>query len=376
MSLTFKYGHAPELRPDGAVWIGPNLHGRATQLRDPSGVLWEVCEALDGTRSRDGVIAAALERRADAEARGVGEIIDYFVNSGWVEDDEAPIPAGLTERDLERHSRGAVFLSAVDFRPGATGYGLQARLKASSVAVLGLGGVGSAVAMSLAASGIGRLHCVDHDKVELSNLNRQLLYTEHDIGEPKVRAAVSRLRALNGDIEVTGSASAVDGPDAIAREIEGCDIAVLCADTPSFVIREWMDEATWRLGVPWLCAHYDGPKFSTACFIPGRTPCHSCLRETARQVQAQDGRAPVLPSHAGTAHPFHAVLAPSAQISGHYLAMEAIKLLLGLEVQTAGRELCRFVTDYEQWFYHEARSQPDCRVRCGERAEAVERTAP
>jgi len=365
MGLAFKYGHTPELRPDGAVWIGPNLHGKATELREETGVLWEVCDLLDGGRDREGVVAAAVAGRPDADARLVGEIVDYFVQSGWLFDTDAPLPPGLSERELERYSRSAVFLSAVDFRPETTGYELQADLKASKVVVLGLGGVGSAVAMGLAASGIGRLHCVDHDTVELSNLNRQLLYTEQDIGSAKADAAVKRLRSLNSDIEVTGADRLLDGPEALARECAGADAVVLCADHPPLVIREWMDQVAFGQGVPWLCAHYDGPKFSTACFIPGRTPCHSCLRATTSALQRDGGRDPVMPSFIVGPPRINAVLAPSAQISGHYLVMETIKLLIGLEVQTAGRELCRFLTDYDQQFYLESEPQPDCAVRCG-----------
>lgn len=364
MGLAFKYGHVPELRPDGAIWIGPNLHGRATELREQTGVLWELCLRLDGSMDRGEVVDAVVANRPDADAGQLGEILDYFVSSGWLLDTAAPPPPELTARDLDRHSRGEVFLSAIDFRPESTGYGLQAKLKAAKVVVLGIGGVGSAAATGLAAAGIGRLHCVDHDIVELSNLNRQLLYTEQDIGTAKVDAAVKRLRSLNSDIEITGADVPLDGPQAMARECEGADAVVLCADHPPHIIRQWMDQVAFDRGIPWLCAHYDGPKFSTACFIPGKTACHGCLRATTRARQRSDGRDTVMPAFAD-APKIHAVLAPSAQISGHYLVMETIRLLLGLEVQTAGRELCRFLTDYEQHFYLEAEAQDDCPVRCG-----------
>lgn len=365
MGLAFKFGHEPELRPDGAVWIGPNLSGRATELREESGALWELCGLLDGTRDKAQVVDEVAASRTDVTAAQLGEILDYFVESGWLFDTGAPVPPELTDRDLDRHSRGAAFLSSVDFRPESTGYGLQAKLKAANVVVLGLGGVGSAVAMGLAASGIGRLHCVDHDTVELSNLNRQMLYTEQDIGSAKADAAVKRLRSLNSDIEITGADVLLDGPQSLARECAGADAVVLCADTPPTIIRKWTDEYAFEHAVPWLCAHYTGPKFSTAAFIPGKTACHSCLRATTAARQRIDGRSPEFPAFVGASATHQAVLAPSAQIAGYYLVMETIRLLIGLEVQTAGRELCRFLTDYEQYYYLEAEPQPDCAVRCG-----------
>ena len=74
--------------------------------------------------------------------------------------------------------------------PRASSWDAQARLARSRVTVVGLGGSGAGAAAALAASGVGRLHCVDPDAVELSNLNRQVLYSEDDIGRPKVDAAV------------------------------------------------------------------------------------------------------------------------------------------------------------------------------------------
>ncbi|WP_433018674.1 HesA/MoeB/ThiF family protein [Kribbella sp. CA-294648] len=85
----------------------------------------------------------------------------------------------------------------MDLTPRASRYDVQARLKASSVVVLGLGGTGSAVASALVAAGVGAVHCVDFDIIEEGNLTRQLRYTEEDLGKPKVPVAVKRLSRMN-----------------------------------------------------------------------------------------------------------------------------------------------------------------------------------
>jgi molybdopterin/thiamine biosynthesis adenylyltransferase len=77
-------------------------------------------------------------------------------------------------------------------------------LRASRVTVVGVGGTGGVAALALAAAGVGQLHCVDPDVVDLSNLGRQVVYTEDDTGRPKVGGAVARLRRLNADIAVSG----------------------------------------------------------------------------------------------------------------------------------------------------------------------------
>src|ERR1700723_1691859 len=209
VGLRIKEGQSLYRVTSGAVWIGPQLHGLATELSDESGVVWSICERLDGTRSREALVAEVLAEHAagpeTTTAEEIGEIIDFLVESGWVLDTTAPIPPELSDREIERYERNAQFFSSIDLRPENTGYGLQVRLKTARIGVLGLGGVGSAAAASLAGCGIGSLHCIDYDTVELSNLNRQLLYTERDIGRSKVEVCVEQLCSRNSDISITGT---------------------------------------------------------------------------------------------------------------------------------------------------------------------------
>jgi molybdopterin/thiamine biosynthesis adenylyltransferase len=247
-----------------------------------------------------------------------------------------------------------------------TGYGLQARLKASAVAVLGLGGVGSAAATSLAGAGVGRIHCVDNDTVELSNLNRQLLYTEQDIGRPKAEAAAAHLRARNSDISITAENALLDGPGSIALAVKDCDAFLLCADQPSSPeagIDTWANQASYASAVPWLAAGYAGPKFSLACYVPGQTVCYACVQAEHKASQRAMGLDPDFRGFRDRSD--NPVIGPSAQIAGNFLAMEAIQLLLGLPVPTAGRELHRYLLDYDDQYYLAAEPRADCPVGCG-----------
>jgi molybdopterin/thiamine biosynthesis adenylyltransferase len=89
------------------------------------------------------------------------------------------------------------------------------------VVVLGLGGTGSAVASSLVAAGVGTVHCVDFDVIEAGNLTRQLLYTEDDVGAPKIPVAVERLGRINSHTVVTGEETRVDSTESIAGLMRG-----------------------------------------------------------------------------------------------------------------------------------------------------------
>jgi molybdopterin-synthase adenylyltransferase len=371
MGLRIKPGHSLHRLENGAVWVGPQIPGESAEITDQAGVVWPVCRRLDGTRSRAALVAEVLaEQRPGGEttAGEIGEIIDFLVASGWVQDTAAPFPPGLSEREIERYQRNAQFFTSIDLRPDSTGYGLQARLKAARVAVLGLGGVGSAAAASLTGCGVGSLHCVDYDTVELSNLNRQLLYTERDIGRSKVQAGVEHLRARNSDITITGSETRLSGPDDISLAVKDCDAFLLCADhpgRPGKEIEEWANAAAFACEVPWLTTEYSGPMYTLACFIPGQTVCFWCLYAEHRQRQRSLGIR-IDPEFLVTRDVAdNPVIGPTAQIAGHFLAMETIRLLLGMKIPTAGRELHRYVVDYDEQHYLEAEPRPDCPVRCG-----------
>ncbi len=96
----------------------------------------------------------------------------------------------------------------MDLRPRTSSWEPQTLLlRRARVLLVGVGGTGGAAARDLVASGVGHLHCVEPDVVELSNLNRQTLFREDDLGRPKLDAALAALRALNTDTTLTGSAA-------------------------------------------------------------------------------------------------------------------------------------------------------------------------
>jgi len=329
-----KPGQDPSLRPDGAIWVGARVYGHVTELDDESGLVWPLCGLLDGTKSPDSLVETMIAEHG-ATADQVHQILDLFRDSGWLVDHAAPVPAGLTQRDLERHSCTMEFFTNIDTSPRTNPYELLTTLRGAHAVVIGLGGVGSAAASGLVATGIGHLHCVDFDCVELSNLNRQLLFTEQDLGRVKVDVVAERLRALDSDAEVTRADARLGSPAEVTSAIAGADVVFCCADTPE-EFGSWVNEACFEARIPWLTASYAGAKYSLATYIPGRTGCYACLKAAHAESVRQGGVSTdiVLPS-------FRGVTAASAQIAGHAMALEGAYLLLGMPVQTAGRELHR-----------------------------------
>lgn len=205
-------------------------------------------------------------------------MVDLLLRSGYLEDAAAPPPGDLSAAETERYSRNKAFFRWVDLVPRAHGWEAQVALKRARVLVLGLGGTGSHAAWALAAAGVGRIHCVDRDVVEVSNLTRQALFTEADIGRPKADVVVERLTAINSGVRVTGETRAVESRADVSALLAGFDALALCADEPrgQDSIRIWANRACLMAGVPWAVGGYRGPLVSVGV-LPPHGPCYECL---------------------------------------------------------------------------------------------------
>jgi molybdopterin/thiamine biosynthesis adenylyltransferase len=342
-----KETHRPIKLPDGRIWIGSVHYGLGSELSGPHADLaWQVCQVMDGHLTQDELVAE-IAGSTGADRSLVKGVVSYLIASGWVDDVGAPVPATLSQRDLQRYKSSAQFLSWVDLTSRSSPYELQARLKSSWITVVGLGGAGCAVATSLAASGVGRLHIVDGDVVELSNLNRQVLYTEAEIGKPKTDAAVRRLSALNSDIEITGTSLFMEEPADIRREISGSDLFVLCADRPDEILT-WANQVSLVTGIPWVLAAYTGPMLVVGTFIPGKTGCYRCVMDPEEERIRAQGKGEILDMRRPEG--YNPVMAPTAQMAGHVAALEVIYYLLDLNVQTAGHMLHHNFLDYQHQY--------------------------
>jgi molybdopterin-synthase adenylyltransferase len=353
-----KRKHEPFRLDYGTVRIGGEIYGLADEITDPLGVAWAALTLMDGTRTPEQIAAAVHGTVPGISAAEARDLVGVLIESGHVEDAAAHVPDELSERERERYGRGQAFFHLVDLTPRSHAWEAQLRLKRARVVVLGLGGTGSHAAWALAATGVGRIHCVDADVVETSNLNRQVLYDEGDVGRMKVDIAVARLRRLNSDIEVTGERRMVDGEAALRPLLDGCDVLALCADEPrghglGDGIRIWANRICAGSGVPWVGGGYNGPLVTVGTFERGRGACYECLidGETRR-------RRPDLPVDLGGP----GVVAVSAGISGHLVAHAVISLITGVPRPVTGSfvGLNLIAPDHHVRVRHPPR--PDCLV--------------
>ncbi|WP_297190415.1 HesA/MoeB/ThiF family protein [uncultured Porticoccus sp.] len=153
---------------------------------------------------------------------------------------------------------------------GAAG---QLKLKQSHILVIGAGGLGSPVALYLAAAGIGHLTLVDGDVVDTSNLQRQIIFEHNQVGQPKALAAKDRLLRLNPDIRVD-AVEAFLGSDNATKLVGSADLVVDCTD--NFSARYLINDYCCALGKPWLFASIQKFFGQCALFTPGNA-CFRCL---------------------------------------------------------------------------------------------------
>jgi molybdopterin/thiamine biosynthesis adenylyltransferase len=220
---------------------------------------------------------------------------------------EPPAPvgsAGLSDDEVERYSRQLVL---PEWSEAA-----QLALREASVLVVGAGALGSPVAAYLAGAGVGRLGIVDFDAVEVSNLHRQTLHFTPDLGLPKAESAAAKLRFLNPEIVVEPYQAHF-----AAAMLEGADLVVDCSD--SFATRYDVNAACCAARTPLVERGVVGLSGLVMAIRPGETACYRC----AFPEPPPAGSAPSC-AEAG-------VLGPAAGVIGSLQALEALKLLAGLD---------------------------------------------
>jgi adenylyltransferase/sulfurtransferase len=150
----------------------------------------------------------------------------------------------------------------------------QRKLKEASVFIAGAGGLGSPAAIYLAAAGVGRLRIVDHDKVDLTNLNRQVLHWDKDIGREKVGSAKEKLQGLNPDVRIEAIEETISDKNVLDL-IAGCDLIVDALD--NFPTRYLLNKAALEKNIPFCHGAVYGFEGRVMMTLPGKSACFRCL---------------------------------------------------------------------------------------------------
>ena len=231
----------------------------------------------------------------------------------------------MNDQQLLRYSR-QIMLPDVDI-------GGQEKLLYASVLIVGLGGLGSPVAMYLAAAGVGHLILADFDTVDLSNLQRQIAHTTARIGHTKVESAALALRELNPGIKITCIATPLDAT-ALAEQVTHVNVVVDCCD--NFATRFAVNAACVKHKVPLVSGAAIRLEGQVTVFDARdpNSPCYRCLYDADTEENLSCAA--------------NGVLAPLVGVIGSVQALETIKIIVGFGTNLMGR-LQLFDARHNQW---------------------------
>lgn len=223
--------------------------------------------------------------------------------------------SGLSGAELDRYSR-QVMLEEI-------GYGGQLKLRSARVCIVGAGGLGNPIAARLVAMGTGTIRLVDRDVIELSNLHRQTLFEEDDVGQVKVEAAARHLSRMNSAVTIEPLAVSVN-PYNAPDVVDGCDVVIDALDSVN--ARYALNRACVEKGIPFVTGAAVGVSGQAFTVIPGETACYHCLfpglEEDEMPTCSIEG-----------VHP------PVLSMIGAIEVAEAVKIILGRRPSLTGRIL-------------------------------------
>lgn len=335
--------------PDGDIYILGGLQGDAV-IQEPTADERDVLLAL-----QDGVPAEHAVARCSEPAAMLRDLWQAGVLEAF---EQPPTTVPLTAEQSARFDRQMAYFA--DMQPGRE-LELQGRLHEAIVVILGVGGLGSWTAAALACAGIGSLLLVDDDTVELSNLNRQLLFARSDVGRPKVQAAADALGRFNPELNIETRQMRMASTGDVASLLDGAHFVVETADSPIYSIGRWVNDACTHAGIPHISAGQFPPFIRIGpTFVPGQTACLECQeRQTRQAFKHYDTLVSFRQAHPRQA----ATLGPASGSIGSMIAMDVCHYLTGIAAPgTLGRSI---TVDLRDWtiVYRDIDRDPYC-PRC------------
>jgi molybdopterin/thiamine biosynthesis adenylyltransferase len=223
----------------------------------------------------------------------------------------------------------------------------QQRILDARVLIIGAGGLGCPAALFLAASGVGQITLIDHDQVDMTNLQRQIGHTTDRVGMNKVESLRTAIHALNPEVQVHGQVLHADA-DVLNREVAKATVVLDCCD--NYRTRHAVNAACVRHGIPLVAAAVIRLDGQISVFDPRQkdTPCYACIFPPEAEFEE------VQCSTMG-------VLAPLVGVMGSMQAAEALKLIVGMGTSLSG-QLLMLDGRNMQWSSMRARRNTDCPV--------------
>lgn len=263
-------------RYNNKVSIGSSVN-RAVEINDPTGEIYQIILKMDGKHSSKDIYNSLKNEYKNITLEDIESLILGLKKSNYILEDQQDYKEYFVNKNKERHKRNINFLGNFSAL-GNEKYEYIAKIQEQKVLLLGLGGVGSTILFNLSALGVTNILGIDFDRVDTTNLNRQILYRESDIGKLKVSSAKRTVEEFNSDINFECINKKIEHEEDLRVIInEYCPTFIICAaDRPSILLNEWLNTICLENDIPWI---YGGNSESVSYYrlvIPHVTSCFKC----------------------------------------------------------------------------------------------------
>lgn len=333
------------VKQDGTLIVGVTPQD-AIEISNIDEFQTDLLTLLDGGLTVEEITNVLVDKGYEIDSEDILNILNNLYEFKIVEDNLVYLNDSTLPFDTKsRFDRQLMLFSALCENGYSDAVQVHKRLENSHVTLIGIGGVGSYIFYALAAMGVGKLTVVEFDHVEVSNLSRQILYNENDIGRPKIEVAEEKGKLINSNVNYNFINKQIKSPEDFEEVIEGSDLAILAADMPRGKITYWMDEAAHNKRIPFMqvgSAHtiaLCGP-----IIIPEKTPRWA---DTFPEQTHEDH--PVTQFINSRYKP--AIIDPYNAIAASVAALEAVKFLTNFsECQLINRRWFMDLSTLETYF--------------------------
>lgn len=350
--------HLPKIRDYLSIYQYNNKVGigdtpnRALEISDPDGTFYRFIKLCDGTRSKEEIFLELNNKNISFEE--INEWLDVLNNEGYILEDEMDNQKFMSDPKNKRHLRNINFLSNFS-ADSKSKFEYIEKVQKQNVLLLGLGGVGSVILYNLAALGVKKITGLDFDTVDRTNLNRQILYGEKDIGIKKTEASKRTISDFNSDITYKTLDTKIESFDQLEEIIkeDDFDFIFCAADTPPFLLYQWVDEISEKYNIPWMYGGTREAISSYSLIVPNKT--HSYRDSFNIQLQKSNEEALEKYSYVKENKPKYAnnCIAASSSILSSFMIFDFIKYVTAMEKTLSNNSIIYF--DYRNMGFQEVK---------------------
>jgi molybdopterin/thiamine biosynthesis adenylyltransferase len=264
-----------EIKP-GVLRLGEFFKGTGVEIEDEDGSILKLIQLMDGTRTIPELFHELKQLYDHIQLHEVEAAIDELHDLGFLLDYSAVDRSSLTDLELHRFKANLDYFSFYSTFQNSP-WAIQEKLKSAHVTIIGVGAFGSSLIFNLAGLGVSQVRVVDFDTVDLSNLNRQMLFNETDIGKLKVDVVKDFLTRFYSGMKVETVCQQIRSVDDVVSVIQGTDIVLLAADQPLFLLQRWINTACVAKRIPFITGGINVISGFLFTVVPYESGCIDCL---------------------------------------------------------------------------------------------------